>query len=107
MLWPLLWGLTLCKNCLRKAYREGKRNTVTLHSREHPRKGVGQTLPGIVLPGSREARFGGLLDDEVVLDVLHIGNGRSIFACCGLLVRSVHKAAELDDSLVRLDFDLE
>jgi len=40
-----------------------------------------------------------LLDDQVVFDVLHTGNGRSVMACGGLLSRSVHKAAELNDSL--------
>jgi hypothetical protein len=48
-----------------------------------------------------------LLDDEVVLDVLHTGNGRSVMACGGLLSRSVHKAAELNDSLDRLGTDRE
>src|ERR1019366_373820 len=76
-------------------------------SKGTPKKRSRPHAPRIVPPGSRVARFGGLLDDEVVLDVLHIGNGRSIFACCGLLARSVHEAAELNDSLVRLDFDLE
>src|ERR1035437_1852153 len=46
-----------------------------------------------------------LLDDEVVLDALYTGNGRSVFACCGLLIRSIHEAAELNDSLDCLDTD--
>src|ERR1035437_9762656 len=47
-------------------------------------------LPPLAMPG--------LLDDQVVLDVLHTGNGRSVMAGGGLLSRRVQKAAELNDS---------
>lgn len=48
-----------------------------------------------------------LLDDEVVFDVRHTGNGGGVFACGGLLIRSVHKTAQLHDAFEGLDFDLE
>ena len=47
-----------------------------------------------------------LLDDEVVLDVRHTGDGGGVFPCSGFLLRSVDKAAQLHDSLEGLDLDL-
>jgi hypothetical protein len=48
-----------------------------------------------------------LLDDQVVPNVLHPGNGPGVLAGGGLLLCGVHKAAELHDLLDRLDTDRE
>ena len=46
-------------------------------------------------------------DEKAVPNVLHSGNSRGILACGELLLRRVHKAAEVNDGVDRLDLDLE
>jgi hypothetical protein len=57
--------------------------------------------------GPSVSSSGILLHDEVVFDFLDARHGQGVGTGRKFLVRSVHKAAELDDALDRLDADGE